>query len=284
MEPVATGLAPVLTPLQGIRAVVFDVYGTLVISGSGDISLAEESDREAQIRAAFAACDAPIAADSPISVSELFHATIRTFQESRRAEGIEFPEVEIRDVWRCVVEHLIESGALAAGAFGAERIERLATEYEVRANAVWPMPGMRETLAALRGAGYVLGIVSNAQFYTLHMLEAFGGAPIERLGFAPAACVWSFREREGKPSTALYKKLLDQLAPDGIRAESCLFIGNDMRNDIAPAAAVGMRTALFAGDKRSLRLREGDPLCANACPDLVVTDLAQLAPHAGTLA
>ncbi len=80
---------------------------------------------------------------------------------------------------------------------------------------------------------------------------------------------------EAKPSRRLYDLLLERL-PDGLEASQCLYVGNDMRNDIAPAAAVGMKTALFAGDRRSLRLREGDPLTEGVSPDLVVTHLHQI--------
>ena len=40
--------------LTNIRAVVFDIYGTLFSSGVGDISLAAESDRDSAMRATFA--------------------------------------------------------------------------------------------------------------------------------------------------------------------------------------------------------------------------------------
>ena len=53
-------------------------------------------------------------------------------------------------------------------------------------------------------------------------------------------------------------------------------MGNDMLNDILPARSVGFRTALFAGDKRSLRLRRDDPRCNNLKPDMILTDLIQL--------
>ena len=49
-----------------------------------------------------------------------------------------------------------------------------------------------------------------------------------------------------------------------------------MLNDIFPAQKVGFKTALFAGDQRSLRLRADDPRCRELTPDLVVTDLGQL--------
>jgi putative hydrolase of the HAD superfamily len=61
-----------------------------------------------------------------------------------------------------------------------------------------------------------------------------------------------------------------------IPAASVLYVGNDMRNDIVPAASVGFNTALFAGDQRSLRLRESDADCRNVTPDVIVTDLRQL--------
>ncbi|MCL1812348.1 MAG: hypothetical protein FWG29_02365, partial [Treponema sp.] len=55
-----------------------------------------------------------------------------------------------------------------------------------------------------------------------------------------------------------------------------LYIGNDMKNDITGAAGEGFTTALFAGDRRSLRLREDDPACAGKRPDMVLRDLQTL--------
>ena len=54
------------------------------------------------------------------------------------------------------------------------------------------------------------------------------------------------------------------------------FIGNDMRNDIAPARQSGFQTILFAGDARSLRMRSDDTICREIEPDLQVTHLTQL--------
>ena len=52
-----------------------------------------------------------------------------------------------------------------------------------------------------------------------------------------------------------------------------------MLNDIYPAKQLGFQTALFAGDKRSLRLRTDDARCINLSADLVLTDLGQLINH-----
>jgi putative hydrolase of the HAD superfamily len=68
----------------------------------------------------------------------------------------------------------------------------------------------------------------------------------------------------------------EKLYSKGIQPVAVLYVGNDMLNDIYPANAIGFQTALFAGDRRSLRLRKDDPRCAALSPDLVVTDLGQL--------
>jgi len=61
-----------------------------------------------------------------------------------------------------------------------------------------------------------------------------------------------------------------------ISGHSVLYIGNDMLNDIYPAKMVGFKTALFAGDARSLHLRENHLKCQNLSADLVITDLVQI--------
>jgi putative hydrolase of the HAD superfamily len=50
-----------------------------------------------------------------------------------------------------------------------------------------------------------------------------------------------------------------------------------MLKDIWPATQLGFKTALFAGDGRSLRLREDDERCRAVQPDLVIDHLSQLA-------
>ena len=49
-----------------------------------------------------------------------------------------------------------------------------------------------------------------------------------------------------------------------------------MLKDVWTAAQAGCRTALFAGDERSLRLRKDDPRTQGLRPDVVLTELVQL--------
>jgi putative hydrolase of the HAD superfamily len=59
-----------------------------------------------------------------------------------------------------------------------------------------------------------------------------------------------------------------------IAPAEALYLGNDARKDIHPAASLGFRTALFAGDARSLRLRESEP--GLLPPDAILTELSQI--------
>ncbi len=249
----ATGMAPKLPHLDGIRAVVFDLYGTLLVSGAGGGSHEQEPDPD----------------DLPGFERALLD-TVRAHQERRRAQGIAFPEVEIREVW---AEVLASRGEPPKS---REEIETLVLRHECRVNPVWPMPHAEETLAALRAAGVVLGIVSNAQFYTLPVMEGLFGESLDGLGFHPSLRVFSFEEGEGKPSPRLFALLRERAAALGIAPDEVFYLGNDLRKDVLPARADGFRTGLFAGDALSLRLGGMPETEAVGLADAVITDLAQV--------
>jgi putative hydrolase of the HAD superfamily len=246
MEPIPTGIEPRPAIWEGIRAVAFDVYGTLFVSGAGEMT-DDPDKREAE---AFAALKLP-----DVTLGD-YQRVIREHHQRRREEGVDHPEVEIREVWRELSARRHQS-------------EQLCLAFECGAHPVWPMPRAAESLDALHRRGLVLGIVSNAQFYTPLLFPALLGRELPDFGIPENRCVFSHRLREAKPSTRLFQAMADAFLHLGIAPEETLYVGNDMRNDIRPAAAVGMRTALFAGDARSLRLWDDDPAAA----DFVLTEL-----------
>src|SRR5690606_25574169 len=102
------------------------------------------------------------------------------------------------------------------------------------------------------------------------------GATFAGLGFDPELQVYSWREREGKPSRRLYAILAERAARLGIPPQSIFYLGNDMTKDVLPARETGFRTGLFAGDARSLRLGGFRPEEIPTTADAVITDLAQV--------
>jgi len=141
------------------------------------------------------------------------------------------------------------------------------------------MPNLAEVLAACRKSKVRMGLISNAQFYTLLLFKWFLGADAIDLGFEDCLMFFSYRHGRAKPGGHLFELAVEQLRQMQVAPAAALYVGNDMRNDIHPAKAAGFLTALFAGDARSLRLRTGDPHCSGLTPDLVITDLGQLIPY-----
>lgn len=271
LEPLPTDETPALPRLPGVRAVVFDVYGTLLVSGSGDISLASEEARGEAVTEALLGLPAKgfstdLSGIDGDAIVAALHAQIHAAHE---ASDSDHPEVEIRDVWR-------ETLAGCGFRYRDDVVDRLAIEYECRVNPIWPMPGLAETLNRLAASGIALGIVSNAQFFTPLAFEPLTGKSLDRWGFDPRLCVWSYEHREAKPGTFLYERCAAALEEREIEPRETLFVGNDLRNDVWPAQRVGFKTALFAGDARSLRWREDDDRLSGVRPDAVVTDLRQL--------
>ena len=266
LTPLPTSLAARGNLKQPVQCVLFDIYGTLFISGSGDIRLSRQNspsdDRIEQLLSKYNST-----LNTPLLFDKLYeHIEIR--HEELRQSGVVFPEVVIDQIWRQVLK--IEDRTV---------IRQFAMEFELITNPVYPMPNLESMLLDCRRKGLLMGIISNAQFYTPYLFTWFLNTEIEDLGFEPGLLFYSYRFEVAKPSLTLFEMAADKLRSMEIEPAGVLYVGNDMLNDVYPANAVGFQTALFAGDRRSLRLRADDPRCANLSPDLVLTDLEQLEQH-----
>jgi putative hydrolase of the HAD superfamily len=260
LEALALPAAP---PLRGIRAVLFDIYGTLFISAAGDIGAAAESPAPPPERLASLAGEY---GSSAAELRDYFRAAVLERHEALRKERA-CPELRVEELW---AQFLARRGREPGGA------RELALRYELAVNPVWPMPAAAETLELLRSRGLVLGLISNAQFFTPLLFEAFFRGPPEALGFDSGLLTYSFELGEAKPSPALFAPAKNRLETLGLKPENALYVGNDMLNDIYAAARAGFKTVLFAGDRRSLRLREGEPRIRGIMPDRVARRLEDL--------
>lgn len=275
LSPEATDCRAQLRPLADIRCVLFDIYGTLLISGTGDVGadVAGQDIRAMEDTLAGEPALARLAAQAP-AAADLMKGRIHDLHARSRARGLAYPEVDIVQVWQWLLARLNPGSQLPK-----ELLFRVAMEHECRVNPVWPMPGASAILELLSNRGLGLGIVSNAQFYTPLLLESLLGGEPAGLGFDPRLCAFSYRHGIGKPDSNLFAPPLQRLERElGCQPGQVLYVGNDMLKDIWAASQHGCRTALFAGDRRSLRLRRDDPRCAELRADLVITQLSQLGP------
>ncbi len=266
--------------LSKINTIVFDVYGTLLISDSGDIG-GLKNDFNSVVEAfeeggvSFVEEKLEVAKEARALLKEL----ILQVHEYKKKQGTPFPEIDIVKVWSRVLRRLYESKKINSPQ--SVNVEKLAVKFEFLNNPTYPMPEMDSVLKKLKSSGYELGIVSNAQFFTPLLLKYFleepdflSEAPVSL--FKPAYCIYSYKEGFAKPGIELYAILAKQLQEEGIKAEQVLFVGNDMLNDVYAASQVGFKTALFAGDKRSLRMRETHNETKGLEPDAIITELKQI--------
>lgn len=264
MKPLSTGLPPAGELRSPIRCLLCDIYGTLFISGSGDISIARREEKQLkEIGALLARYHLDI---SPSVLIKSLYSSIQAKHRQAKMEGVDHPEVQIDQVW----SDILPLKELAM-------VHSFAVEFEMTMNPVWPMPGLKALIRACRESGVRLGIISNAQFYTPYLFEWYLGQDFQALGFDPHLTFFSYQHGRAKPSRFLFQLAVEELKNLGFSMDQVAYIGNDRRNDVAPAQDVGFQTILFAGDARSLRLRDDDPTCNRVNPDLRITHLDQLA-------
>ncbi|MES2921848.1 MAG: HAD family hydrolase [Verrucomicrobiota bacterium] len=221
-----SALEPKPAPVK-FRAVVFDIYGTLLIAPSGGVRpdpLIDPMLREIVRQAGYE----PTASPS----TDLHAAVLR----HHAAAGVPFPEIDLRILWREILDLPHDTDTTA-----------LVQATEEAWHPATPMPGAEKFIYRLAASGLSLGLLSNAQCNTLAAL-----GPISDL-FAPELTILSYQHGIAKPAPELFQILTDRLAGRGITPAETLFIGNDPLHDIAPAAAAGFLTALFTGHPDSLR-------------------------------
>ncbi len=266
LRPIPTSLEPGGSLGAPVECILFDVYGTLFISGTGDIGIARRSPADTE--AVGSLLKKYRIKHSPTVLRSLLFTAIEKRHRILRKRGVDFPEVRIDHIWSSVLDFA-----------DMRQVRDFALEYEMIVNPVFPMPHMKEVFAHCRKKNLPMGIISNAQFYTPLLFQAFLGAEPADLGFHAGLLIYSFQHDHAKPSAVLYRMAKARLEDMGIPPAATLYVGNDMRKDIRPARREGFKTALFAGDARSLRLDADNPAGGAPLPDLVVTDLRQLLNH-----
>lgn len=200
---------------------IFDLYGTLV-----DIHT-EETDLVWEKTALFFGFHgAHYTADK---LHAAFLAALRQ-REAKEGQAYEcFPDIPFEEVMeelfraKGITEHPRSLGIEAA------RLFRIASMEYIRL-----YPGVPEALAQLRGAGFRLWLLSNAQ-------AVFTRGELRLLGLEDAfdGIFLSSDYRCRKPDKRFFSALLDR---EDLSPARCLMIGNDRETDIAGAKAAGMAT------------------------------------------
>jgi FMN phosphatase YigB (HAD superfamily) len=223
-------------PPMAFRAVIFDIYGTLLVAPGGGVKV--DLDADEMLRGVIS----DFGFTAPDSPSTAICEVVRKHHLAAMAEGNPYPEVDLRESWR-----------EALGLHEATPTHDLVVAIESIWHPAHLMPGAASAIQQLAAAGLGLGILSNAQCNTRH---AFGD--LWSL-FAPGLIVLSYQHGIAKPSASLFERVAHNLARRGIQTSETLLIGNDPLHDVIPAAAHGFKTAWFVGHPDSFRPGDCSP-------------------------
>jgi FMN phosphatase YigB (HAD superfamily) len=217
--------------LMKIRAIIFDVYRTIIHIGlaPGDAPsrweslctdyLGQETADRLSLGEVTTACDQVIGRD----------------HDKARSVGINYPEVFWPEVMREVLPGLSR--------LAPEKQDTFMLEHILLLRNIQLMPGAVSLLKILHAKKLKLGIASNAQPYTLLELGSLLEPQNVKLDiFDPDLTFWSWENGFSKPSPLVFRILTARLKAQGIRPEEVLMVGDRVDNDVHPARAQGWQT------------------------------------------
>jgi putative hydrolase of the HAD superfamily len=210
--------------MSEVRAVVFDLFGTLVYEFP-------RSDWDAWLDTTAAIVEAD---------PEAFHAAWGATAAERQTGALGDIEENLRSV-------AARAGAWPTDAQIAEALEARAAMYRE-----WfvPRPGAQEVLPELRAAGYGLALVSMCAPDAPAMWRA------SPLGGSVDAEVFSCEVALRKPDEAIYRLAAERL---GVEPAECLYVGDGAYRELTGAAAVGMRPLLIRDPDEQAEMLRPDP-------------------------
>lgn len=284
---------PHLKRLPGVRAVLWNVYGTLVAVSGGDLTF--EHPQQLLMT---------VALDKTVEEFKMWGSMTRkpgppseylaqiysqVLIEQRVATGGEkYPEVAAERVWEAIVKKLLQKDyKFDAGFYGAlnEFSRKLAYFFHASLQGTACYPGAAAALQTVASAGLLQGFLADGQCFTTVQLQRGlaaqdGSARLDEL--VPAELRFLSAEvRARKPSERLFRPALQGLLDRGLAAAEVLHIGSRLGQDLVPARRLGMKTALFAGDKASLSATLKQLKEPASRPDVLLTELPQIADVIG---
>lgn len=280
---------PCLRRLPEVRAVTWNVYGTLLAVSGGDLLFEHPTPFVMDV-----ALDKTVQefkmwgsmSRKPGQPAEYLGQLYRKALDEQRllpGGGEKYPEVCADRVWEGLVKKLLQKDyQFDAGFFGSlnEFSRKVAYFFHASLQATACYEGAAPALGSVAESGLVQGLLADGQCFTEVQLQRglVKQAPAARLDawIDPGLRVLSYELRGRKPSERLFRQALALLAGRGIQPGEVLHVGARMTQDVVPARRFGMKTALFAGDRASLQATPEqlkDPLSR---PDVLLTELEQI--------
>jgi FMN phosphatase YigB (HAD superfamily) len=283
-----------LTRLSDIRVVAWDIYGTLLSISGGQLYLEHPQqmmmdialDKTIQEFKMWAAMTRR--PGQPAEYLRQIYSNLILEQQALPTGNEKSPEILADRLWENFLKKLFQKDyKFDAGTMGSlnEYSRKVAYFFHASLQGAEAYPGAVAALAHVKAAGLKQGLIANTQCFTTVQLER-GLAKQTPAGslsklFDADLLTCSHEVRGRLPSERLFRQFLTAVAAKGIAPSQVLHVGSRMSLNVVPAKRMGLKTALFAGDKASLEAtmeQVKDPLTR---PDVLLTELTQIADVVG---
>lgn len=285
---------PHLVRLPDVRAVTWNVYGTLLAVVGGELYFEHPQKFIMDV-----ALDKTIQEfkmwgsmtrkpGQPADYLRQIYADLLADQRAAPGSTEKHPEVVSERLWEAFIKKLLQKDyKFDAGFYGAlnEFSRKVAYFFHTSLQMPAGYPGLADALQHVADSGLQQGLVADGQCFTPVQLQRCVVRQKETAKFDtlidPELRTLSCEVRGRKPSERLFRHSLDLLEKKGISPGEVLHVGSRLTQDIAPARRLGMKTALFAGDKASLQATAEQLKEPASRPDVMLTELGQIAEVVG---
>lgn len=293
VEPVKA--KPHLVRLNHIKAVTWNLYGTLLAVTSGDLVF--EHPKEFVMEVALdKTCQefnmwASMSRKPGQPADYLHHMYSSIVADQRNTAGVanKNPETLSDKVWETIIKRLLQKNyKFDAGFFGAlnEFSCKVAYFFHTSLQGVRLFPNADQALRYLHTRKIAQGLIADCQFFSLLQLQRCLGRedPRHQLDkwIDPDLRALSFQHGIRKPNEKMFRHVLNALKDRGISPEQVLHVSSRVSTDIVPAKKLGMKTALFVGDATAVEATPEQLKKPESRPDILMTDLSQISEVAGS--
>ncbi len=279
-----------VAPKPEIRAVSWSIYGTLLSISSGELLFVHpnkfvmETALEKTVQEFKMWGSMSRKPGQPSEYMGQIYDRVLSEQKMAPSPGEKYPELHADKIWEAIVKKLLQKDyKFDAGFFGSlnEYSRKIAYFFHASLQGVRANEGAARALEHIQSCGVLQGCIADAQCFTLTQLQRAikheGSSLSIEEAFAKDLRALSYEQRGRKPSERLFRHFLAAAEKQGIAPHQVLHIGSRMEKDIIPAKRLGMRTALYAGDKESLEATREQVKDPQTRPDALLTELSQVA-------
>lgn len=280
---------PSIKPMENIRGVTWNLYGTLLRITDGELLFVHPQ-----------AIRMEVAIEKTIHEFNMWNSMTRkpgkpsdsllpkyqnALEDARLRSSNrkgDFPEINSAEIWRRMLGLLKKDYRYDESLYGDidSYAQKIAYFFHSSLQGIEAAPSALMTLTALADAGIRQAALADAQCFTLvqltRTLRDQGTVPSISSLLSDSLNTLSYEQGIRKPSQSLFAQAILRFKEAGIEPNQILHVGTRIQDDLAIAKSCGLRTALYAADKTSLQATSDEMKNPETRPDRLITELTQL--------